>query len=638
MNRITYDRHFMADFETTVYDGQERTDVWAFACVELFTDDVVIYGSIQETLDYFASFKENICVYFHNLKFDGTFIVTELFRQGYKHAYRVKSEAPYKGEWADDACMPKRSFKYVISDRGQWYTILIRFADHYLQIRDSLKLIPISVKRIGESFGTKHKKLEMEYKGLRYPGCEITESEKHYIRNDVLVVKEALEIMFKNGHNRLTIGSCCLEEFMKGYDKEEYSKLFPDLTEIPVEDDFFRKQNIDEKMPVSQRKSIDVYVRKSYRGGWCYLVPEKARKIHRNGITLDVNSLYPSVMHSESGNRYPIGLPKFWKGDYIPDMPSNAYYFVRVQTRFKIRPGYLPFIQIKNSIWYKGTEMLTTSDVWDEENQVYRKGYILHGIRHEYRPILTFTCTDWELVKEHYYLYDTEILDGCYFATGIGLFDDYLNKYKHIKLTSTGAVREIAKLFQNNLYGKEASSTNSSYKVCYIGEQGELKFKTVLDFQKKAGYIPIGSAITSYARNFEIRAAQQNYYGPENPGFIYADTDSLHMDISIDEVKGVVIDKVNYCCFKHESNWKIGFFTRQKTYLEIMKENGKHVFDIKCAGMQARVKDNYEEKVRTGELRIKDFVPGLELEGRLAVKRIRGGTLLVDDLYKMKEG
>lgn len=46
----------------------------------------------------------------------------------------------------------------------------------------------------------------MEYTGYRYAGCEITEEEQKYIANDVLVVKEALEIMFQQGHDKLTIG------------------------------------------------------------------------------------------------------------------------------------------------------------------------------------------------------------------------------------------------------------------------------------------------------------------------------------------------------------------------------------------------------------------------------------------------
>ena len=42
-----------------------------------------------------------------------------------------------------------------------------------------------------------------------------------YIFNDAFVVKEALEIMFDEGHKKLTIGSCCLEEFKRLKGKED---------------------------------------------------------------------------------------------------------------------------------------------------------------------------------------------------------------------------------------------------------------------------------------------------------------------------------------------------------------------------------------------------------------------------------
>ena len=68
----------MGDFETTVYEGQDSTEVWASASVELYTEDVKIFHSIAEQFDYFCSLKSNIICYYHNLKFDGTFWVSYL--------------------------------------------------------------------------------------------------------------------------------------------------------------------------------------------------------------------------------------------------------------------------------------------------------------------------------------------------------------------------------------------------------------------------------------------------------------------------------------------------------------------------------------------------------------------------------
>ena len=148
--------------------------------------------------------------------------------------------------------------------------------------------------------------------------------------------------------------------------------------------------------------------------------------------TADVNSLYPSEMHSDSGNYYPAGKPKFWSGDYIPDMPEHAYYFVRVRCRFYLKDGMLPFIQIKNSFMYLGNVCLTTSDVWDDEQNSYCQELIMpDGSVKSTEVTLTLTMIDWILFKEHYELVDCVILDGCWFHSEIGLFDEYINCTKN---------------------------------------------------------------------------------------------------------------------------------------------------------------------------------------------------------------
>ena len=50
-------KYFSCDFETTVYEGQVNTEVWASACVELYTEDVKIFGSIDETFLWFLRLK-----------------------------------------------------------------------------------------------------------------------------------------------------------------------------------------------------------------------------------------------------------------------------------------------------------------------------------------------------------------------------------------------------------------------------------------------------------------------------------------------------------------------------------------------------------------------------------------------------
>lgn len=646
-------RYFVSDFETTVYKGQTTTEVWASASVEMFTEDVKIFHSISEQIEYFKSLNDNVIVYFHNLKFDGAFWLSYLLIElQLKQAYEQIGDRINQVKWLRERDMPNNSFKYSISDKGMWYTITIKINGHFIEIRDSLKLLPFSVKKIGKSFGTKHKKLDMEYKGFRYAGCTITPEEQKYIANDVLVVKEALEIMFEQGHTELTIGACCLQEYKRIIGKEDYNLLFPDVYEIQLDKDKYGESNAGE------------WLRHSYKGGWCYLVKGKENKKYTNGTTGDVNSLYPSVMSSESGNRYPTGKPVFWKGNFIPDkaLQDNKYYFVRIKTRFYLKKDMLPFIQIKGSFLYKGTEALESSDVYDPCTKKYYEYYTdKDGNKRDTRVILTLTMTDYILLKEHYELVDFEILDGCWFFTQVGIFDEYIEKYKRIKINSTGALRESAKLFLNNLYGKLASSPDSSFKIAYVKEDKSIGFLPVKENDKKAGYIPVGSAITSYARNFTIRVAQLNYHGVNERGFIYADTDSVHCDLQAEEMVGMTVHDSNFCCWKLESCWDIAIFTRQKTYIEhVTHENLKPVdpyYSIKCAGMPDKCKNLFElsmkgvditqlkdkEKYTQDEVKflsvkreLDDFTVGLKVPGKLMPKRIRGGVLLVDTNYEMR--
>ena len=656
-------RYFMGDFETTVYKGQVNTEVWASALVELFSDKVTILHSIAETFDYLVSLNCNVVVYYHNLKFDGAFWLSYLLvDKKFTQAYDKIGDKETDVKWKQQFKMFNNTFKYSISDRGMWYSIIVKVKNHFIEIRDSLKLLPFSVKRIGESFGTKHKKLDMEYTGFRYAGCDITKEEQEYIANDVLVVKEALEIMFKQGHNKLTIGSCCLEEYKKICRSSleiqlDYAEMFPNLYDFKIDKQEHKYDNAGD------------WLRKSYRGGWCYLVKGKENKIKTNGTTADVNSLYPSMMSSKSGNKYPIGLPKFWTGNFIPEeaLKENMYYFVRIKTRFYIKDNYLPFIQVKGDLKYKGTESLEDSDVYNHENGQKYPYYIdKNGNIQQAKVELTLTMTDYQLIKDHYELVDFEIIDGCYFYSMVGIFDEYINKYAKIKKESKGALRELAKLFLNNLYGKMASSTDSSFKIAYVKDDKSIGFMQVVENEKKPGYIAIGSAITSYSRNFTIRAAQKNYYGAEKRGFIYADTDSIHCDLLPQEIKGIEVDDKEFCCWKLESCWDKAIFTRQKTYIEhvthenlIPLDESKQYNNIKCAGMPKKCKDLFEISMQgTADVNenwsdeekeflfdkdnnpivrdYSDFKVGLKVPDKLRPIRIRGGVLLVNTTYEMR--
>lgn len=622
---------YMADFETTVYDGQTETEVWAAALVKIGTEAVVIYHSIGDFLHAVETLsvcdKTDIIIYFHNLKFDGTFILSYLLSTGlYRQALQQDRHGDYR--FSEDKQLSDGYFKYMVSDMGQWYEITLKYQGHFIRFRDSLKLLPFSVKKIGKDFKTKHQKLEMEYKGYRYAGCEITPAEQEYIANDVLVVAEALQMMMERGHDKTTIGGCCLAEFKKQYPKRSWDAFFPDQSDEYIDECF-------------GSKTADEYVRKSYRGGWCYVVDGKQNKIFDNGVTADVNSLYPSMMHSQSGNYYPVGCPRFLRGKCIPfkyqDI-SKYYYFARVRTRFYIKKDKLPFIMINGNWRYPARTALTTSDVKNADGEYCKYITTLDGEVEPTSVELTLTCTDLQLMREHYDLVDFEILDFAVYQSKQGLFDDYIDKYAKIKKASKGAERALAKLFLNNLYGKTAQSSASNFKIARL-DNGILKFSTQLANDRKVIYIPIGSAITSYARNFTIRAAQQNYYGSDKAGFIYADTDSIHCDLPADKIRGIKIHEADFCCWKLENEWDRGIFVRAKTYIEhTVKCDGVPVapfYQIKCAGMSPESKSLFNAQLASGKAKMTEFKVGFEIAGKKLPKQIKGGTVLFDTNFKL---
>ncbi len=694
-NKVDYSKIFVADFETSVYYGQENTEVWSVAlhCLadELKPERVKTGSSIEDFLYFVKSLFSDTKIYFHNLKFDGSFILSYMLEnpglcqpagftdeEGNLHFYGDKEARKMaKGKTL--------YYTYLISDMGQWYNIKLytRGGRVCITILDSLKLLPFSVRQIGKAFNTRYQKSEMEYTGERHAGYVPTPDEMDYIKKDVLVMSEALKKTFEEGHSRTTIGSCCMEEFKAKFDKVDLKNMFPNL--------YDENHRIDAEKYGSE--TMGDYVRKSYRGGWCYLVRGKEGEYGNldsneiTGTTCDVNSLYPSMMHSESGNFYPIGNGRMFSelSEKLEQQYAEGkrYFFIRIKTRFYIKPDMLPTIMIKDSLFYPPREWLDSSDYVDANGKSYREIYLdtngrLHEsyseglIKVDMRPILTLTCSDYYLLLEHYNIEDFEILDGVEFRTVKGLFDEYIDHYAEIKKTQKGALRTLAKLFLNNLYGKFATSTDSSYNIGFLNDAGELRFYSVTEFDKTPGYIPIGSAITSYARRFTITAAQKNFHGVNVPGFIYADTDSIHCDLLPDEIQGAPEDPADFCKWKYESQWNYAKFLRAKRYTEhVIGENREPVephFNFLCAGLSQAGKDLFlhtifqdltaEEfmkldksardyylgqytaqngkKVKSPE-GFDDLKKGLIIPGILKARHIKGGTLLVEREFTMRD-
>lgn len=590
---------FTADFETTTQEEDCR--VWAWAICEVGNPDFFQYGNNIDSFFRFMKNCENATFYFHNLKFDGEFLFVWLFENGFKHVLNRKDEAT-------------KTFTTLISDSGQFYSIKIIFEKKgkktvYAQIYDSLKILPFSVAEIAKGFNLPISKLEIDYTAAREIGHELTQTEVDYIRNDVDIVARALNVLFNQNLKKMTQGSNALHDYKETVGKKNFERWFPE-------------------------PDYDADVRQSYKGGFTYLNPSYKDEDLGEGIVLDVNSLYPWVMHD---CKLPYGDPVFFQGRYEKDDLYDLY--VQMFTcQFELKEGYIPTVQLKNNLSFIPTEYLTSSG--DEE------------------VTMCMTSVDLELFLEHYEIYNVEWHSGWKFKSTIGLFSAYIDKWMKVKIESTQngnkSMRTLAKLMLNALYGKFALNPNVRSKIPYY-DNGLIRYAMGEKEQRKPLYIPVGTFITAWARHKTITSAQKVY-----PMFVYADTDSLHLNLKLPEQlsnmsnddlekltteelqkHGVplpddfVVDPVALGAWKIESRFTRARFIRQKSYIEDWNppdtwntdKYNASLLNITCAGMP---KQCYP--FVTWE----NFREGASYKGKLAPKHVKGGIVLKEIDFTIK--
>lgn len=590
-----------ADFETTTNELDCR--VWAWATCEIGETDNFQYGNSIDTFFTYMETSGNATFYFHNLKFDGEFIMVWLFEHGFKHI-------------TDRKFAETKTFETLISDKGQFYSIKIYFEkkgkkSNVVTIYDSLKILPFSVSQIAKGFNLPISKLEIDYKEDREVGHVLTNEEVDYIRNDVEIVARALHVLFSQGLREMTQGSNALFDYKRTVTKKNFERWFP-------------------------TPDYDHDVRQSYKGGFTYLNPCYKDLDIGEGLVLDVNSLYPWVMHDMS---LPYGEGVYFQGQYEHDDLYNLY--VQMFTcQFELKKGYIPTIQLKNNLSFIPTQYLSSSD--GEE------------------VTMCLTSVDLELFLEHYDVYNIEYHSGWKFKSTTGLFTEYIDKWTKVKIESTlngnKAMRTLAKLMLNALYGKFALNPNVQSKIPFY-DQGMIRYTLGEKETRDPIYIPVGTFVTAWARHKTITSAQKVY-----DMFAYADTDSLHLEIKLpeelskmsnDELEklttsdlqkyGVpipddfIVDPVALGAWKIESRFTRARFIRQKSYIEDWNppetwgtdQYDPDLLNITCAGMPQQC-----YQYVTWE----NFHEGSTYSGKLQPKHVKGGIVLKDIDFTIKKG
>lgn len=643
--KINIRKAHSCDFETLVLTPEqikngERTYVWAWADYQIYDndDDYVVTGNS------IASFFEHIqhlwkpVLYFHNLKFDGSFILNYLFDNGYSYS---KEDEPI-------------TFDSLISKQGQWYMIEIRFPKikgkmNKCYIYDSLKKLPFSVAEIAKAFnlGDDMQKLDLDYEKWRPEDYIMTEEEKDYIKHDVMIVGKALRMQFEEGMIKMTNGADSISHYMELLGgKKKFQNIFPIID-----------------------LELDALLRKSYFGGYVYC-NEKYAKLCETGevgksFVVDKNSMHPSMMCKRP---MPYGMPEYFEEEYKGD---SKFYIQKLECRFKLKDRYIPTIQIKKNMMYCDTEYLKESKVSDEIDEPV---------------ILRLPSPDLEIFFKHYDVWDIEWLGGWAFKTATGeFFNEYIELLMKIKAHEEGVKRLMAKLKMNSLYGKTGTNPEVTGKIPYK-EDGKLKFKKPTEIIVEDGeekevevkeyrdpvYLPLAIAITAWSRHDMISTIDMcnaRYIKGESDidRFVYTDTDSGHF-LGWHIPRKLRIHESDLDAWKVE-NYNIGAkYLRQKTYIDkvIVRtkkekkkydsivadyriniamakhrgedpnkiaphfgyQNGKFYYiEVKCAGMPNNIKN---------EVSYDAFRTGFKSEKKLIGHQVKGGVVLCNDKFEIK--
>ena len=630
-----YVNHCVADFETC-YTSEEKTNVrvWAWGLLDYLTGEYTEGTDISTFMDRILNDNKVYDIGFHNLKFDGSFIIPKLFKLGYQ--YIPNAEFMDKWQKGEDV---RGYFTHNITIMGQWFSITIakegnanKSTPAFVHIWDTFKLFPKKLSEIGLQYNTGTQKIKEDrafYEAIRPVGHRLTERESNYLKADCKVLAGALrQQLNRYGTIYRTQASkafyffkeSCTDESGNVNYKQKYEGIQKwEVPKIAGLEDYegakvrFLPPAVRKKINDSGVKLIDAFdyyipdyytwndIKRAYFGGISYVNPiYQEKSIHEKITVLDVNSMYPYCLRT-----FPIPFGRFTKKEGQPDFNSKGAWVACARVSFRLKKETnLPCIQMKEK--YGRTWLRESTD------------YMKYGEENPFNEdVIFFTSVDFETYQENYdftvhkWLYHYEFVnvsnqDGKAFIDPLygdkkradnimsriekDFPEDFESRpeYQQAKLDRTEA-----KVLMNSAYGKHGTKyflyskdsvfDGSDSPVRYVPEN-----KLQRDPTKDPShfYCPYAAFVTSYARQMLVRA-----WNSLEGRALYCDTDSLHFigtPADIPSTMAVDWDKTgDLGLWKIEKEFVKGRYLRAKSYIEI-EENGKE--HITCAGATPEIK------------------------------------------------
>lgn len=630
-----YVRHAVSDFETCFTNEQkENVRVWAWGYLDYITGEYKEGNNIDS---YLAKILDDKYVYdigFHNLRFDGNFIIPQLFKRGYK--YIPNNE--FMDKWSNGDDMTGL-FTHNITVMGQWFSITVAkklkatsTTPAFIHFWDTQKLFPMKLADIGRQYNTGVQKIKEDkefYERIRPVGHVLTEEESKYLKADCSVLAQALlsqlelyDTIYRTQASKAFtfFKACCTDEAGNNNYKRKYEGVqqwaVPDIVGL---EDYkgaivrYLPTKVRKKIDESGQKLVDKYeyyipdyytwldIKRAYLGGIAYVNPYYVERSVTGPITtIDVNSMYPYCLRT-----YPIPFGRFKKVDGAPDESKGGMWIACARVSFKLKKvSNLPCIQMKEKYGRK----------WLRESTDYMKYGELDSYNED---VIFFTSVDFETFNEtydftvhkwlyHYYFQNVGTKDG---QTFIDKFyeakqraDNMMNKIKelfpdtykeHPEYIKASLDRKEAKIAMNSAYGKHGTKYFLLSKdSVYHGDGQPVEYVPESKLQRNPVaepshyYCPYACFVTSYARRMLVRT-----WNAFEGRALYCDTDSIHFIGTKNDIpKEVAVDLQESGAlglWKVEDEFIKGRYVRAKSYIEVRKDD---TCNIVCAGATDDIK------------------------------------------------
>lgn len=653
----------VSDFETG--HDEEYKQTWVYlAGIQVLGEDVKVFKNIDSWFkcveDATFRYRCQADVWFHNIQFDGDFIINYL---------------------------NSKQIKYETRQQQQLYSITIKVTrgsrSHTIEFRDTYALLHRSIDTIGKAIGLP--KLSQAYKQYM-PDCEdIPQVEIDYLKRDVEVLAYMVQKLVIYQVDAPTAAGFGLREIKRSMSRGEAADQYNKCNELA--DNIMsqiRSGNTEEQGPELVSQYIDLirqsntvalgrkaqynwsdsdcgsavfdelfpglslvedeFIRKAYKGGFCKLnetyrgkdvtsplqpVGPITRQYFKqlgftdseidsaSTVSLDVNQLYLRVLRDFN---LPCGTPSFFSEDIPVSMRCG---FVHIKWSGRMNWDFGP---IGDDLPHSNILIGKNECDWIDLYLTYPEFYIL--VHRQFPELLPPFGLDWLEVFDG--CYDTvgfQIIDGFMFDTCEGKFDRFVNKWYKIKHGDDAILKILAKSVLVNAVGCMGKKQNLVSKTPVV-ENGVVNYVPEHVQQLSKSYVAVPAYVNAIGRCLITLGV--NMIGDQ---FIYSDTDQIKMVLGgeipfFEEGLPIFMQQEELGGFKVERLCKAARFLKLKTYIEVEVDGHNK---ITAAGIpQADSKFSWN-----GSDGLPAFNIGAEYV-QLVPRHVKGGLALIPTTRKIK--